>query len=275
MKKMFLGGLMIFLASSCSVSEKQSSQNIINEGITKVVSSGTVIFTLKDHLGERTQPNSRFYGNKDQQRVDELSPTGEIASSIHSFLIEKDGKKGLFDTGLGQGGRLWEHLKTLKVNPEEIDFIFLTHMHGDHIGGMLDGENKVFPNAQIFVSQPEYNFWIQNKESQAFKVLEKYENQLHKFDYSKNLPLGVKPIEAHGHTPGHSVFEIGKMLIIGDLMHGMELQLKDPSLNASYDMDKEKSILARKKILSYAEKNKKIILGMHLPNNGVSSIYVQ
>lgn len=263
----------IFTLLHCSStkgnSTGNSSQETMPEGVTKMVLGKNTLYTLKDHTGERLQHNARFYGENDQRKVDKLSPNGVIASSIHSFLLKREGKSILFDTGLGENGRLWEHLKSLNIRPTEIDYIFLTHMHGDHIGGMLKNREKTFQNATILVSETEYNYWIQNTDSQAYKVLKLYENQLKKFQYSDKLPLGIIPIEAHGHTPGHTAFEVDNLLIVGDILHGAELQLQDLSLCASYDMDKEKSISSRKKVIDYAKKNKKTMAGMHLPNNGI------
>lgn len=72
-------------------------------------------------------------------------------------------------------------------------------------------------------------------------------------------------MEAVGHTPGHTVFQSGKLLVIGDLIHGVALQLEHPEYCASYDMDKEAAVKARKYFLQYAKDNQLTMAGMHLP----------
>ena len=75
-------------------------------------------------------------------------------------------------------------------------------------------------------------------------------------------------IDAIGHTPGHTAFQVSNLLIIGDLMHGYALQKDHPEINSNYDMDKEKSIESRKRIMQYAKDNNLLMAGMHLPPPG-------
>ena len=82
---------------------------------------------------------------------------------------------------------------------------------------------------------------------------------------ARSLPGKVVAMEAVGHTPGHTVFQAGKLLIIGDLIHGAALQLEHPEICATYDMDKQEAIKTRKKLLQYARENGLVIAGMHLP----------
>ena len=92
-----------------------------------------------------------------------------------------------------------------------------------------------------------------------------YKEGLHLFAFGDSLPEHVQPMEAIGHTPGHTVFQIGKLLIIGDLLHGAALQLKYPDVCAQYDMDKAGAIKSRKYYLQYAHDKGLVIAGMHLP----------
>lgn len=85
------------------------------------------------------------------------------------------------------------------------------------------------------------------------------------FEFGDTLPGNVVAMEAVGHTPGHTVFQSGKLLVIGDLIHGAALQLEHPEYCASYDMDKEAAVKARKYFLQYAKDNQLTMAGMHLP----------
>ena len=79
------------------------------------------------------------------------------------------------------------------------------------------------------------------------------------------MPCGVLPINAVGHTPGHTVYQLGQLLVIGDLIHGAALQLANPDICPSFDMDKTASTASRKRILAYARENGLLMAGMHLP----------
>ena len=75
-------------------------------------------------------------------------------------------------------------------------------------------------------------------------------------------------LDAVGHTPGHTAFQVSNLLVIGDLMHGYALQKDHPEINSNYDMDKEKSIESRKRLMQYSRDNKLTMAGMHLPPPG-------
>jgi glyoxylase-like metal-dependent hydrolase (beta-lactamase superfamily II) len=84
------------------------------------------------------------------------------------------------------------------------------------------------------------------------------------FNFGDKLPEDVLAIDAVGHTPGHTAFQKGNLLIIGDLMHALALQLKYPEYCPNFDGDKEKAIASRKRILDFAKQNGLTICGMHL-----------
>ena len=167
------------------------------------------------------------------------------------------------------GSGLLPSLHSLGLAPEDIDCIFLTHFHGDHIGGMIgEGGEAVFPDADVYVPEVEYDEWLAmpvEKKGQVVAVMDCYEDRLHKFGYADDLPYGVKPIAAPGHTPGHTLYQIGRLLVVGDLVHGAALQLVHPEICALYDMDPNQAAATRVSILDYARQGKFVMGGMHFP----------
>ena len=164
--------------------------------------------------------------------------------------------------------RLLSGLASLGVTPSDIKYLYLTHFHGDHIGGMMKGDSVVFPNAEVYASKVEYDAWMAmpaERKAQVVKTMDAYKERLHLFEFGDTLPGNVVAMEAVGHTPGHTVFQSGKLLVIGDLIHGAALQLEHPEYCASYDMDKEAAVKARKYFLQYAKDNQLTMAGMHLP----------
>ena len=203
--------------------------------------------------------------------IKELGLENGVEGSMSAFLLEAEGKKALFDTGLNEkiSKGILERLQELKISTDDIDYIFITHFHGDHIGGLLDANDKiVFKNAKIYVSKQEYDGWINKmpaeKNALQIKTMKICEKQVVQFDFNDTLPLGIKPLQAFGHTPGHTVFRKDDLLIIGDLIHGEKIQFTHPEICATYDSNENESIESRKKILKYAEDNKLLVAGMHL-----------
>jgi len=111
-----------------------------------------------------------------------------------------------------------------------------------------------------------------DKNALQVKTMKIYEKQVIQFTVNDTLPLGVKALQAYGHTPGHTIYRIDDVLIIGDLMHGQQLQIKYPEICAFFDQDENKSIETRKYFLKYAEENNLLLAGMHLQISN-SSMY--
>lgn len=244
------------------------------EGVTTRKIDTLTLITLKDNDGEKHMPNKLFYGKADSAKVEKLSPEGSVASSISCFVVETQGKRILFDAGNGaaHGGKMLERLRAAGIAPEQIDYIFVTHFHGDHIGGLAADGKPLFANAQLYVPDAEYAAWAAMSNDggkEAVETVDTYGDRLHRFAYTDILPLGVKAMAAPGHTPGHTVYQTGRLFIVGDLLHGFDLQMQDLDICPAYDMDPAKATESRKHFIDYIRQNKLITAGMHFPDNGV------
>lgn len=244
------------------------------EGVTTRKIDTLTLITLKDNDGEKRMPNKLFYGKADSAKVEKLSPEGSVASSISCFVVEMQGKRILFDAGNGaaHGGKMLERLRAAGIAPEQIDYIFVTHFHGDHIGGLAADGKPLFANAQLYVPDAEYAAWAAMSNDggkETVETVDTYGDRLHRFAYTDILPLGVKAMAAPGHTPGHTVYQTGRLFIAGDLLHGFDLQMQDLDICPAYDMDSAKATESRKHFIDYIRQNKLITAGMHFPDNGV------
>lgn len=250
------------------VTESVEVLNVKENMLSTLELDGMKVTWIRDNAKDRLMSRSLFPDATDAQ-IDSLSLQGGVPASVSAFLVEKDGKYMLFDSGVGApDSKLQEGLKTLGVAPSEIDYIFITHFHGDHIGGMMKDGSPVFTNAEIYASKTEYDAWMkmpEDKNSQVETMMKAYGDRVHMFAFGDTLPCNVIAMDASGHTPGHTVFQTGKLLVVGDLMHGAALQLKYPDICATYDMDKKGAIKSRKHYIEYARKNNLVIAGMHLP----------
>lgn len=213
----------------------------------------------------------------------QTAPEGAFPNATNAFLVQTKEKTILFDTGHGR--RLFDNLKACKKSPEDVDVIMLTHMHGDHIGGLLRGDEKCFPSATLYIPQPEHDYWMSDEEMQkmpenrrggfagARKVIAAYKDKLKLFtpgdpDAAAELIPGIRGIAAYGHTPGHTGFLLesdgSKLFIWGDLTHAMAVQMPYPEVAVTYDVDPVKAIEYRQLLLKYVADNKIRIAGMHI-----------
>lgn len=250
------------------ITESVEVLNVKENMLSTLELDGMKVSWIRDNAKDRLMPRSLFPDATDAQ-IDSLSLQNGVPASVSAFLIEKDGKYILFDSGVGApDSKLQEGLKTLGVAPSDIDYIFITHFHGDHIGGMMKDGTPVFTNAEVYASKTEYDAWMKmptDKKSQVETMMKSYGDRVHMFAFGDTLPCGLIAMDASGHTPGHTVFQTGKLLVVGDLMHGAALQLKYPDICATYDMDKTGAVKSRKHYIEYARRNNLVIAGMHLP----------
>lgn len=279
MRKMVIKSLM-FAALSVSMmscgGNSGSGNTEVSDGRDTVASSGVEtrvvdnikVSWVKDNDGSKLMPPSLF-GENAKSLIDSLGLQDGIPSSVSAFLVELDSVKILFDAGLGNpDSHLLEGLQSLGAAPGDVRYIFLTHLHGDHIGGLIHDGKAVFANADIYVSKPEYDGWMSmdaGKKAQAAAVSDAYEGRMHLFSFGETLPCGVMAMDASGHTPGHTVYQVGKLLVAGDLMHGAAVQMVNPDICASYDMDIDGAVKTRRHYLEYARDNGLVMAGMHFP----------
>lgn len=274
-KYMIVVSVALLIAGCCSNAKKQTKEkaspdntSVAIDRIKTLQLDGVQVTWIQDNAGEHFMPRTVFPDVSDAL-IDSLSLQNGIPASISTFLVETNGIRILFDTGIGApDSRLLIGLKSLGIEPADIKYLYLTHFHGDHIGGMMKGDSVVFPNAEIYASQTEYDAWLKmpaDRNAQVVKTMDAYKSRLHLFEFGDTLPGNIVTMNAVGHTPGHTVFQAGKLLVIGDLIHGAAFQMGHPEICASFDMDKEAAVKSRKQYLQYAKDNRLTMAGMHLP----------
>jgi len=232
---------------------------------------------------------SQGQGNKSiligatEDMLEKLAPDGTFSNAMNAFLVKTPHMNVLVDAGLGR--KLFENLESLDINPENVDVVLITHMHGDHIGGLLKEGKVMFPNAKVYIAEPEHDYWMEasSRSQQAKEVIAAYKNNLELFqpgelgEKGKELIPGFIPFAAYGHTSGHTIFLMEsnneKMLIWADLTHAMALQMPYPEVAVTYDTDPRTAVVSRKNVLEYVTKNGIPIAGMHIafPAMGIVS----
>lgn len=195
-----------------------------------------------------------------------------VPTSMSCVLMRADGRNILIDAGLGAPfSQLQKELQAEGLRPGDIDMVLITHLHNDHIGGMMAGEDAVFNNATVYINRLEAEAWLamdSTKNTRQRAMMEAYKSRLRLFEGGDSVEGGIKTIPAYGHTPGHTMFQKDNILVIGDLIHGAALQVRYPEHCANYDMDKEKSVAVRRQTLDYARRQRLEVYGMHIPAPG-------
>lgn len=225
------------------------------------------IFPIQDNLSPRMMGRTLFPDAPDSL-IAELGLEEGIPASVSAFLVKTDGNEILFDAANGApDSQLMPVLESLQTTTDEIDYIFITHLHGDHIGGLLKEGEAVFSNAVIYINKIEHDAWMamEGRQSEGLRnICNAYGERVKTFTLEDELPCGIEAVEAYGHTPGHTAYRVGDALIAGDVMHGTALQARYPEFSAGFDMDKEMSVKTRRAILKMAEEGVKVY-GMHFP----------
>lgn len=221
--------------------------------------------------------------------------TDPIEASVNAFLINTGTKLVLIDTGAGAVfgptlGKLMANLKASGYRPEEIDEIYITHMHPDHIGGLVVEGKMAFPNATVRAAQQEVDYWLSKAQMQAApddmkprfaaakQALDPYvaAGRFKPFRGDVELVPGIRAVAAPGHTPGHSLYRVesaGQTLLLwGDLMHIAAAQFPDPSVGIRFDSDTAAAAAQRKKVFADAAERSYWVAGAHLSFPGIGHL---
>jgi glyoxylase-like metal-dependent hydrolase (beta-lactamase superfamily II) len=225
----------------------------------------------------------------------ELIAGDAVQTSVNAYLVNTGQQLILVDTGTAQAfgpalGHVAENLKAAGYDPAQVDLVLLTHLHGDHVAGLLTPDGKIlFPKAKVMASAPEAAFWLDEaqkakapKDAQDFfdmamKAVAPYQasKQWATFEPNAQVALGVKALRT-GHTPGHSsyVFESKgqKLIVLGDVIHVGAVQFARPDVAISFDTDSKAAIASRKALFAQAAKDRTLLAGAHLAFPGLGRV---
>ncbi|MBQ4010386.1 MAG: MBL fold metallo-hydrolase [Bacteroidales bacterium] len=272
MKKILVNIAMslMFVALVVSCANNENADNQVEEPKTETdtICSAPLI-AMQDC---QQQMSAELFAGQDDELLKKILPDGTAEASINVFMQERGDKIVLFDAGLGasHNGRLLANLDSVGVLPDEITDICITHFHGDHIGGLLSPEGEaVFKNAKLHFSDLELEAWtvgaLKDKNEMVEKMLFAYEGRCETFQAGDTIVDGIVTIAAPGHTPGHTMYDIGDAIVVGDLMHAVALQVEHPEFSAAYDFDPALASETRKAMLEIARTSHKPLAGMHFP----------
>jgi glyoxylase-like metal-dependent hydrolase (beta-lactamase superfamily II) len=247
------------------------------------------VTVVRDGASVLEKPWETFGVNQKPETVQKVLaenflPTDRFFNSYAPAIIDTGSDVIVVDTGFGApmrakgSGMLLEGLKAAGYTPDEVTVVALTHLHGDHIGGLIEDGRPTFANARYVAGRTEYDFWS-DKAREGTPA-----EGGHKLVLSNVAPLaekttfigegdqvagGITAMLAPGHTPGHMVFHVesdGKQLVMtGDTANHYILSLQYPDWEVRFDMDKAEAARSRRRVFDLIAKDRIAFLGYHMP----------
>ena len=218
-----------------------------------------------------------------------------VDTSVNAYLINTGTKLVLIDSGAAglfglTLGNLLANLKAAGYQPEQVDEVYITHMHADHVGGLMAGDKPAFPNAIVRADRHDADFWLSaaNLEKAPAETKGFFQGaqasinpyvtagKFKPFDGNTELVPGVRAVAARGHTPGHSTFLVEskgqKLALWGDLMHVAAVQFANPAVTIQFDVDSKAAAAQRKRAYAEAATQGYLVGSSHLSFPGIGHL---
>ena len=272
--------------------------NSVAPGVTRVDLGALRLTMLSDGFGARALDAS-FVRNAPLADVQAALrtaglPTDNLTIPYTIPLVEIGGQRVLFDVGNGEfgaasAGKLLENLASAGVDPKSITAVVFSHFHGDHINGLRNKAGAlVFPNAKLYVPEPEWAWWMDDARMAAApeamkggfaatrRVFSQLAGTVVRFTPGEVLLPGIRSLAAFGHTPGHTVFLVEggtrPLLFWADTTNIAALFVRNPDWAVAFDMDAEKARLVRRQLSEAAIREGWLGAGYHLPGSAVGTL---
>ena len=216
-----------------------------------------------------------------------------VTTSVNAFLVNTGQRLVLIDTGNGAGaspGRVLANLEASGYRPDQVDDVLITHMHPDHVGGLVVDGRRAFPNATVWASAKDADYWLSpaqmaraSKQRKgtfraAMAAIDPYRKagRFRTFTGSRPLLPGFRSLPEPGHTPGHTGYLVTSqghtMLAWGDIIHVQAVQFSHPSVTIAYDSNPRQARATRLRILARAAAHKYLVAGAHLAFPGLGHV---
>ena len=257
------------------------------EGVEEFMVGDLSAMALSDGSIELPNDNKVFgVGHTPEEVAAVLSaaglPTDKLQLTIHPLLVKATDRVLLFDTGAGSifgpgAGQLPTSLAAAGVDPASVTDIFISHAHGDHIGGLVNAQGALaFPNASIHISKPEWTS-LSGGRAELAPLVAAITPKVDAFAPGSELVPGiVKAVEIKGHTPGHSGYMItsgqDSLLYVGDSMHHFVVSVQKPEWTCGFDGDAKTAAASRAALLTKLAADGQRMYAVHFPFPGLGKI---
>lgn len=271
----------------------------MGQGVRRLKLGTFGVTVISDGMRASDKPNETFGTNQPPEAVAELLkanflPEDKFVNGFSPVLVETGSEKILFDTGMGEmgqsfgAGRLRDGLSAAGVKPEDISMVVLTHLHPDHIGGLMTGDKASFPNARYVIGRTEYDFWTadarmgtpaEGTHQMVKKIVTPLAEKATFIGDGDSVVSGISSMLAPGHTPGHMGFRLEseghQIVLTADTANHYVLSLQRPDWEVRFDADKAKAAESRKKMFDMIATDRLAFIGYHMPFPAVGYVEKQ
>jgi glyoxylase-like metal-dependent hydrolase (beta-lactamase superfamily II) len=206
---------------------------------------------------------------------------------LNAVVVRSGGRTVLIDTGVGEefhsprAGHLAKRLEAAGIDLASITDVVLTHMHVDHVGGLLaDGlMGGLRSDVPIHLAAAEAAFWAAPDFPPfmpapvrdvlgpvAARFLDKYRGQLRLFEQQHEVAPGITVTRTGGHTPGHSVVRLAsgdeRMTFLGDSV--FQNHFDRPDWYNAFDHDPEEAVRVRTRLLRELAASRELLVAAHV-----------
>lgn len=228
------------------------------------------------------KPQETFGTNATPEEFAALSAANFIPTDMAQFfftptLVNTGAELVLFDTGLAAEGTL-AALTAAGITADMVDVVVLTHMHPDHIGGMMgaDGATPTFANARYVTGATEHNYWAGAANEGFDKMVKPLNEKIAFIDNGGSVASGITGMDAFGHTPGHMVYQVEsdgqRLMITADTANHYVWSLQKPDWEVRFDADKPAAAAARKAVFGQIAVDRIPFIGYHMPFPGIGYV---
>jgi glyoxylase-like metal-dependent hydrolase (beta-lactamase superfamily II) len=252
---------------------------------------GFTVTTVHDGFFER--PLQGFVRNAPIEEVQKVLaesflPTESIRIPFTVTFLDTGSRLVAFDSGNGvlpptaTQGKMIQNMATAGIDPAKVDLVVMSHFHGDHVNGLLNGAGAAaFPNAEVVVPAAEWAWWsdtgneTRSPEGQratfanSARRFAPYQGKIRQVAAGAEVIPGIQAVAAHGHTPGHTCYLIAdgpaQAMFLADTTNRPELLARRPDFHAVFDFDAAMAEAARRRILDQAAADRIRVTGYHFP----------
>lgn len=239
-----------------------------------------VVTTLLSGSRAVNEPQKTFGMNVSAEEFNKVSADNLIPSDMFQVyftptLVDTGSDVVLFDTGLGgDTPTILPALESAGYTAQDVTILVLTHMHPDHIGGLMNGNNPTFPNAKLIAGSTEYNFWSKMDAGNRVgdmvaKLVTPMADKITFLDDGGSVTSGITAMAAFGHTPGHMTYMVEsngqQLLLAADIANHYVWSLAYPEWEVRFDADKAAAAASRKKVFGMLAADKIPFIGYHMP----------
>ena len=259
---------------------------------------GSIEVTVATDGVNRFKFPDSFVANQKREQVNAalaaayLQPAKDmIAIPYNPCAINTGSRLVIIDTGTGEAnfarskgaaGQFQANLKASGIDRNQVDVVIISHIHGDHINGLLTADNKpAFPKAEIMVPAPEWKFFIDDGEmsrqssdrmkgvfANFRRVFDALGRKVTQYEGGKEIVPGVTAVATHGHTPGHMSHIVSsgnsKVYIQADVTN-LPIFVRNPGWHLMFDQDAKMAEATRRKVYDMLVAEKMMVQGFHYP----------